>query len=73
MRILGIVIAGLSVTAMKMLFVMAAVGVMLDLGKDEDKAVVEDNFFFFFLAGESRSIGRREGRLCPELPWGADM
>ena len=72
MRILGIVIAGLSVTAMKMLFVMAAVGVMLDLGKDEDKAVVEDNFFFL-LARESRSIGRREGRLCPELPWGADM
>ena len=33
----------------------AAVGVMLDLGKDEDKAVVEDNFFFL-PAGESRSI-----------------
>ena len=33
----------------------AAVGVMLDLGKDEDKAVVEDNFFFL-PAGESRAI-----------------
>ena len=33
----------------------AAVGVMLDLGKDEDKTVVEDNFFFL-PAGESRAI-----------------
>ena len=33
----------------------AAVGVMLDLGKDEDKAVLEDNFFFL-PAGESRAI-----------------